>query len=51
MSADDIQALITTAIGLHARALEQQREKRWWLLLASAVGGLLGAVIGGFLKR
>lgn len=49
LSADDIRSLIQAAIDLHARALEQQRERRWWIpLIASGAGGLLGAVIGVF---
>ena len=51
LTPDDIKALIDTAINLHSRALEQQRERRWWLPLASAVGALIGAIIGGLLKK
>jgi hypothetical protein len=50
LTPDDIQALITTAIHLHARALEQLKEKRWWLPLASAIGALIGAVLGAAIK-
>jgi len=46
----DIKALIDTAINLHSRAVEQQRERRWWLALASAGGGLIGAIVGALLK-
>lgn len=46
LTPDDIRALINTAISLHSRALEDLREKRWWLPLASAVGGLVGAIVG-----
>jgi hypothetical protein len=46
----DIKALIDTAINLHSRAVEHQRERRWWLALASGVGGLVGAVVGALLK-
>jgi hypothetical protein len=47
LAASDIQSLMQAAIDLHARALEQQRERRWWIpLLASGVGGLLGAIVG-----
>jgi hypothetical protein len=51
LTPDDIKALIDTAIDLHSRALEQQRERRWWLPLASAVGGLIGGILGGLLRR
>lgn len=47
----DIKTLIDTAINLHSRALEQKKENRWWLpLLVSAIGGLIGAIIGGLIK-
>lgn len=49
LSADDIHALVGTAINLHQRALEANRERRWWVPLASAVGGLTGAIIGAVL--
>lgn len=48
---ETIQALIKTAIELHSRELEHQQEKRWWIPLASsAVGGLVGAIIGILIK-
>jgi len=46
----DIKALVDTAINLHARALEEQKEKRWWIPPASAIGGLVGGVIGSLLS-
>lgn len=50
LSANDIQALISTAIDLHSRALERQKEGRWWVPLvtglASAAGAFIGAVLG-----
>jgi hypothetical protein len=47
----DIKTLIDTAINLHSRALEELKDRRWWVpLLASAVGGLIGAIIGVLLK-
>jgi hypothetical protein len=50
LSAEDIRALIDTAINMHARSLEQRKDKRWWLALASAIGGLVGAVVGALIK-
>ncbi len=50
LTPDDIKALIGTAIDLHARALEQKKEGRWWLALMSAAGGLIGAILGALLK-
>ena len=46
----DIKTLIDTAINLHSRAIELRRESRWWVPLAGAVGGLVGAILGGLLK-
>jgi hypothetical protein len=50
LSSGDIKALVDTAVNLHSRALEHQKDKRWWVALASAVGGLIGSVIGTSLK-
>lgn len=50
LSSSDIKALIDTAVNLHSRAIEHQKDKRWWIALASALGGLLGALIGAALK-
>jgi hypothetical protein len=54
LTPDDIKTLIDTAIDLHARALEQRKENRWWIPLliglVSAVGGLIGAIIGALIK-
>lgn len=47
----DIKALVDTAVNLHSRALEQQKEKRWWVALASAAGALGGSVLGVYLKK
>lgn len=46
LSSSDIKALVDTAVNLHSRALEHQKDKRWWVALASAAGGLIGAIIG-----
>jgi hypothetical protein len=50
LTAADIQALISTAINLHSRALEHQKEGRWWVALViglvSAAGGFIGAILG-----
>lgn len=50
LSAADIRSLIDTAVDLHSRALDQQKERRWWLPLVTAVAALLGAVLGAWLK-
>ncbi|NML60709.1 N-carbamoyl-L-amino acid amidohydrolase [Massilia sp. RP-1-19] len=46
LSPSDIKALVDTAVNLHSRALEHRKDKRWWVALAGAAGGLLGSVIG-----
>ena len=43
LSAGDIEVLLKTAVDLHARALEEKKESRWWVPLATAV---LGAIVG-----
>ncbi|GAB7526787.1 hypothetical protein [Paraburkholderia sp. 2C] len=46
LSASDIKTLVDTAVNLHSRALEHQKDKRWWVALSGAVGGLIGSIIG-----
>lgn len=50
----DINTLINTAINLHSRALEHQKDTRWWrtILMSAGVGGMisvLGMVVGRLL--
>jgi hypothetical protein len=47
----DIKTLVDTAINLHARGLEEQRERRWWIPLASAIGGLIGGIAGALIGK
>ena len=51
LTPDDIKTLIDTAINLHARALEEQKERRWWLPLASVIGGLIGGILGALIGK
>jgi len=46
LSSSDISVLINTAINLHTRALEQNREYRW---LSSPLFSLLGVALGALL--
>lgn len=46
LSSSDIKALVDTAVNLHSRALEHQKDKRWWTALSGAIGGLIGSIIG-----
>ena len=40
----DIATLVSTAIDMHARALEVQKDDRWWIPLGAS---LIGVVLGG----
>lgn len=52
LSPSDIKTLVDTAINLHSRAVEIQREGRWWIpLVSSAIGGLVGAILGTMFGR
>jgi hypothetical protein len=50
LSPGDIKMLVDTAVNLHSRALEHQKDKRWWIALSSAAGGLVGAIIGALAR-
>ena len=50
LAASDIKTLIDTAVNLHNRALEHQKDRRWWVALASAIGALIGSVVGAVLN-
>lgn len=34
LSSTNIKALVDTAVNMHSRALEHQKDKRWWIALA-----------------
>ncbi|MGF6647114.1 hypothetical protein [Paraburkholderia sp. GAS82] len=51
LEASDIKMLVDTAVNLHSRALEHQKDKRWWIPLASAAGGLIGSIIGAVVRH
>ncbi|MEK1911201.1 hypothetical protein [Pseudomonas chlororaphis] len=46
LPSSDIKALVDTAVNLHSRALEHQKDKRWWTALAGAIGALIGSLLG-----
>jgi hypothetical protein len=46
LNSSDISVLINTAINLHTRAIEQNREYRW---LSSPLFSLLGVALGALL--
>lgn len=48
----EVKTLIDIAIELHAKAREQQVDRRWWVpLVASFVGSILAVLIGGALSN
>ena len=46
LEGEQIQTLLNTAIGLHARAMEELRESRWWIPVLAAILGFFGAMAG-----
>jgi hypothetical protein len=46
LTATDVKTLIDTAVNLHNRALEHEKDKRWWFPIFSAVGALIGSCVG-----
>jgi hypothetical protein len=57
LDAMQIQALVTTALELHAHMLKLRaemravkQERRWWIPLAAGVLSFAGAILGAFLK-
>jgi hypothetical protein len=52
LSPADIKTLIDTAINMHSRAVELQRERGWWKSpLLSAIAALIGAAAGALIKH
>ncbi len=47
LSSENISVLVNTAINLHNRALEKEKESRWWVL---PLTGISGIIIGTLLK-
>ncbi len=55
LNSDELEMLISTAINLHARALEHKQDTRWWIVaaigfLGALAGGLIAALIPALLK-
>lgn len=48
ITANEVGSLISVAISLHSKAVEQQRDKRWWYVPAFA---LTGSLIGGLVTK
>jgi len=46
LGGEQIQTLLNTAISLHARAMEELRESRWWIPVLAAILGFFGAMGG-----
>ncbi|TGP49178.1 N-carbamoyl-L-amino acid amidohydrolase [bacterium M00.F.Ca.ET.230.01.1.1] len=47
----ELTALINVAVNLHQAALGRDTSKRWWIPLAAAGLGFVGAIIGGLIGR
>lgn len=50
LSADQITALMDTALQFHAKAQDKRREKRWWIPIFAAIMAFAGAILGSYLK-
>lgn len=51
LAPSDIRALVDTAVNLHSRALDQQKDGRWWIgIVAGLLGGVVGSLVGVVLK-
>ncbi|WP_208854121.1 hypothetical protein [Thioalkalivibrio sp. ALJ1] len=46
LTSSEIGTLVQTAINLHARALEQKTDSRWWIV---GFFGILGALVGALI--
>ena len=53
LRSDELSALIETAVNLHSRAVEDERERRWWVehavAFTAAASGLVGTVVGALI--
>ncbi len=53
LSQEEISSLIQTAVELHSRAMEQAKDRRWWLpVLTAFIGaasGIAGTLLGALL--
>jgi hypothetical protein len=50
LTSAETSSLISTAIEMHSRAVDQENLKRWWIPLATAVAGFVGAILGAYLS-
>lgn len=50
LTSDQIEALPNTAVSMHEREVARQQARRWWIPVAPAVFGFLGALAGAILK-
>lgn len=54
LTSGEIAALVNTAIEMHSRALENEKESRWWLPVLTAViagsSGIAGTLLGAWLS-
>jgi hypothetical protein len=50
LAADQITALMETALQFHAKAREELRERKWWVPMFAALMAFAGAVLGAYVK-
>ena len=54
LGSEEISTLIATAIELHARAIEESKNRRWWLPVLTAIiaatAAIAGTIIGALLS-
>ncbi|MBO6579300.1 MAG: hypothetical protein JJ871_16850 [Thalassospira sp.] len=49
LNASEITALINIATDLHAHSLERAKARKWWIPIATASLGFLGALVGALI--
>ena len=50
LDATQITALMETAIQFHSKALEVEKDKRWWIPVAAIVMSFVGAMLGALVS-
>lgn len=51
LTADQIKSLMDTALRFHSKALEERRDRRWWIPIFAAVMAFVGAVLGAIIAK
>ena len=50
LNQEQLSTLITAALEFHAKALEQKRDRRWWIPLLAALTAFAGALLGAWIR-